>query len=128
MAKVSKPTSWHNILYSKITLGVLALLLIIFSYNLVGLVIKSRQTAENRALAQKEKEALTARQEDLSKNIASLNTDEGVEQALRDKYGVVKEGEKVVVIIDPPQVEASVAAAPTGNFFTRLWHKLFPKS
>ncbi len=87
---------WH----SPIILAVLFVIVIVFAYNLIGLLEKERETSKKKELALDQIESLKKRQTILEGDIARLETDDGIEEAIRDKYQVVKEGEKVVTIVN----------------------------
>ncbi|MFA7315764.1 MAG: septum formation initiator family protein [Candidatus Paceibacterota bacterium] len=87
---------WH----SPIMLVVLFGVVVIFAYNLIGLLEKERETSKKKELALDQIESLKKRQTILEGDIARLETDDGIEEAIRDKYQVVKEGEKVVTIVN----------------------------
>ena len=53
----------------------------------------------------------------LSSDIAKLKTQTGVEESIRDKFGLVKEGEGVVMIIDDKS-EPKAVDKPAGGFFS----------
>lgn len=113
---------WH----SPLMLFVLLSVLLIFMYNMVGLIEKTRETSKKREMALKQIESLTDRQKYLETNIQKLQTENGTEETIRDKYHLVKEGEKMVVIVDQ---EANTANVITGeqpkkgfiNFFKNLF-------
>jgi len=87
---------WH----SPLALIVLFCVFIIFAYNMVGLVKKERETIKNKASELKKIEELRYRESALSRDIKNLNTEEGIEASVRDKFQVVKPGEKEVLIVD----------------------------
>mgnify|MGYP003530516997 FL=1 len=87
---------WH----SPIMLVVLFGVVVSFAYNLIGLLEKERETSKKKELALDQIESLKKRQTILEGDIARLETDDGIEEAIRDKYQVVKEGEKVVTIVN----------------------------
>ncbi len=87
---------WH----SPIVLLVLFCILILFIYNMVDLFEKERETSKKKELILSKIETLRARENTLSVDIEKLKTAEGVEEMIRDKFQVVKEGEKMVVIVD----------------------------
>lgn len=68
--------------------------------------------SEARNAAELEVETLKARQADLDRKVASLSSDRGLEEELRRRFGVGREGEGVIEIIEqappPPQ-------APSGG-------------
>jgi hypothetical protein len=47
-------------------------------------------------------QSLQARQASLDRSIAALKTDSGMEKELREKFGVVKDGEKLIMLVDQP--------------------------
>ncbi len=48
---------------------------------------------------------LEERKEALERNIETLSTDRGVEQEIRNKFEVSKEGERVIVLVDKKDEE-----------------------
>lgn len=99
MAQFKKKNT-HHFWHSPITLLVLFCILVLFSYNIVGLIAKERETNKNKVSELNKIEELRAREADLNKSINKLNTNEGVEESVREKFQVVKPGEKMVVIVD----------------------------
>lgn len=95
----------HSFWHSPLVLLVLFCVLIIFIYNIVGLIEKERETSKKKNITLSNIETLRAREKSLSDDIAKLKTEEGVEEIIRDKYQVVKEGEKMVVIVDEEKKE-----------------------
>lgn len=67
---------------------------------MIGLIQKERETNKNKISEFNKIEELRNRKETLSKDINKLNTEEGIEESVRDKFQVVKPGEKMVVIVD----------------------------
>ena|SRR6185436_1322427 len=98
MAKFQKTKKLQNFLYSKITLTLLAILIVFFGYTLVTMIGKSRETGINKEKSLRELQTLQNREAVLNSKINDLQTDEGKEAAIRDKFGSVKEGEGVVII------------------------------
>jgi len=62
---------------------------------------------------------LEARKEYLESSIDNLNTDLGIEQEVRSKFGVAKEGEEVVVIINGIDDEDS-SSVQKKSLWTRI--------
>lgn len=78
-------------------------------------VWKAYQTAQNSRVLRSQAEVrmyeLTEREATLKADIAALKSDRGVEEALRETYGLGREGEGVVVIVEsqsapPPEKES----------------------
>jgi cell division protein FtsB len=94
-------------MYSRVTLLVLGIFTILMAKGAFGVYLKARDSKENKMTAQAELKQLTERQVALSADIAELNTIQGVEKEIRQKFNVAKEGEQIVVIIPPQEtVEA----------------------
>ncbi len=75
---------WH----SPLMLCALFLVLVLFSVNIVRLVVIERDTAKKKAIELDKIENLRSRESDLSSSIDKLKTDEGIEETIRDKYQV----------------------------------------
>lgn len=82
-----------------------------------------RTTRQKRDEARAKLEELTAHKTEVLQELGDLDTPEGTERILREKYRVGKEGEGVVVITDPTPVVATDAPPKTGvaGFFERLF-------
>ncbi len=87
---------WH----SPTALIVFFLIFILFGYNIIGLIKKENETSHKKELILDQIDSLKKRESSLSSDITKLNTVEGKEEIIRDKYQVAKEGEKMVVIVD----------------------------
>lgn len=106
---------WH----SPIVLFILFCVLGFFIYNMIGLIEKERETAKKKELKLAEIETLRAREEIINNDIEKLKTEDGVEETIREKYQVVKEGEKMVVIVDSEnKINNSPVDEPTED---NLW-------
>jgi cell division protein FtsB len=120
----STSSLWH----SPLMLCTLFAIVLIFMYNMVGIIEKARDTHKKTAMVRAEIEELGAREEALAGDIAKLKTDEGTEVVLRDKYQLVKSGEKMVVIVDQQaSASAAVPEAEKRNNFIEFFKKLFKK-
>jgi len=94
--KKNKNSFWH----SPFVLVILLCVVVVFAFNMIGLIEKEKETAQKKALILDEIDTLNKRETMLRSDINKLNTDDGIEDAIRDKYQVVKPGEKMVVIVD----------------------------
>ena len=100
MADFQKNKLLHSFLYSKPALTVLILILILLAYSVIDIYGKTRETVQKRNFAEEKVKELEDREGKLTEQIKSLKTESGVEASLRDKFGLVKEGEGIVVIVD----------------------------
>jgi cell division protein FtsB len=84
------------------------------------------ETSKNKNIAEKKVTELKQMKQELSENIASLNTEKGQEESIRDKFGFAKEGEEVVVIVEEKnEKEESEEDEEDGKFmhFLKNWFK-----
>ncbi len=104
---------------SKPVLILLGILVLFFAWNILGFWNKMRETAQNKKIAEENLVSLQKQKDQLSSEINSLNTEEGKEAFIRENYGLVKQGEGEIVIVDnqnPP-------AAPPSSF-SGFWNFL----
>lgn len=99
-------------IYSKITLFILLVLILLTLKATWGVYTKYSLTKENMEKSATNAEKLLARQDFLESEIDRLQTPAGVEQEIREKYGLVKEGEEVIVILPAGQEIDVKAEAP----------------
>jgi cell division protein FtsB len=99
------------------------ILVVIISFGLLHTTIsvygKMKVSKEKRNLAEAELQELSRRYDSLDSKVAYLETEKGLEDAVRIKYNVVKEGEEVFVIIDDDVEPEIVADKPSA--WTKFW-------
>ena len=100
MRNFQEKSKFKIFMQSKPTLVILAIILILFAWKVVGIASKLEDTYKNKKIEQQKIIDLKQRKEKLSSDIEKLNTDEGKEEMIRENFGLVKEGEGVVVIVD----------------------------
>ncbi len=100
MAEFQKKHSSQNIWYSPLMLFVLLCAVLVFMYNMVDLVEKTHETAKKKDIVLNQITDLQQRETALNSDIGKLSTDAGAEEVLREKYQFVKQGERMVVIVD----------------------------
>ncbi len=90
-----------RLLYSKFTIVVLGLVLLFLLSSVFGVYKKASIAYGNKNRVDANLTELKNREKALLLNIEKLKTKRGVESEIRDKFGVVKKGEELVVIVDP---------------------------
>lgn len=96
LKKKSNYRFWH----SPIMLIFIFCVFMLFLYNIIGLIEKERETSHKKELILEEIEELRQREISLNKDILRLQTEDGKEEIIREKYQVAREGEKMVIIVD----------------------------
>ena len=115
---------WH----SPIALGLLFCVLVFFGYKIIDLIKKDIETTHKKELVLDQINSLQEREDSLNKDISKLETEEGKEEIIREKYQVAKEGEKMVTIINDSnttnsQQETSVVSHGFWNWLKRIFSK-----
>ena len=90
----------RKIIYSRITIVVLFVVIIFLAKAVYDIFVKERMSSESVSMIEKDYNSLKERQNMLKSEISKLNTKDGIEEEIREKYSVAKQGETVVVIVD----------------------------
>ena len=85
---------------------------------------KKRESEVQKETALRNLTTLTARSTELDSKIEKLETPAGIEEEIRAKFNVAKEGESVVVIV-PDQSKTATTTGPVG-FWQKIWQILSP--
>lgn len=87
-------------IFSNTSIVLLTLVTIFLGYQVVGLQEKRNVSEEKRAEAEGELNRLVEEESSLRTRIEELQTLEGKEEAIRERFNVVKEGEGVIYIVE----------------------------
>lgn len=109
-------------------------LLLIFIFVLVLTLVRNIQKIQsaNRKIrnTQEEVERLMKEQKELEEELSKVNSEEYIEKQLRDRLGMAKEGEIVIILPDEaivkrfaPKLEDEQDSLPDPNW--KKWAKLF---
>lgn len=91
---------WRSVVESWPVLILLGLLLLFFAWGVIGLFGRMQETRENRKLAENRLTELEKKKEIFSADVAKLGSEEGIEESIRERFPVVKEGEGLIVVVD----------------------------
>jgi len=85
---------------------IFVLLLLVFAAmrGVWGVYKKEQDSRALRIESETQLAELKSREGDLRQDIAALRSERGVEEVLREEYELAKEGEGVIVIVDPPSM------------------------
>jgi len=109
---------YHFNLYSKPFLIFLVVVVILLVKGTWGVLQKERESKRNVAEVSQELVQLSKRKELLQSQIQKLNTEEGIEESLRQKFQISKEGEKVLVVVDRAP---TTTQSQNTNIFQKIW-------
>lgn len=100
MREFERKKKVKKIMYSRTIIFGLFILLLFFIHATYGVYKKERITRINLEQVENEKANLDHRYQTLEKSVAYLQTDEGVESEIRNKFRAVKPGEQVAIIVN----------------------------
>jgi cell division protein FtsB len=109
-------------LYSKPVLLILVAVTLLIMRGTYVVMKKERESARVVAVLQAKADELALRQTELKTSITRLETDEGIEGEIKERFNVSRPGEYVVVIVDAKD-KASTTATTTTLWYKRLWSK-----
>lgn len=112
-------------MYSKVVLFILSIVALFLGNATWNVYQKYSEARQNEEIVSNEIQKLQERESDLSVDIARLNTERGVEEELRKRFGVAKKGEEVMVIVEPTVDDGQNIAANEGQkkgFWRSLFH------
>lgn len=106
-------------MYSRTIIFSLFVLLLFFIHATYGVYKKERITRNSLRQVENEKLNLDNRYHTLEKSVAYLQTDEGVEAEIRNKFRAVKPGEQVAIIVNT-EVKKEVAVPKDRSFWMKI--------
>lgn len=116
MSEFIKKKKYYKILYSRITLLLLMILIVVFLKATWNVYKKDKITRDNLNNAQEELNGIKGRETFLIEEIEKTKTEKGIEQEIRSKFNVVKEGEKVIMIVDEKEKPKIIENNETSGF------------
>lgn len=100
MATFAKEKKIQKILYSRLTVALLAVVVFFLGFSVYSVFEKKQQAQSQANIAEQETKTLLLRKAKTQTEIENLQTDEGIEEILRNKYRAAKDGEGLVVVVD----------------------------
>ncbi|MES2023266.1 MAG: septum formation initiator family protein [Patescibacteria group bacterium] len=123
MKNFQQKSKFKLFMQSRLGLTLLGLFVIFFAYSVFGFMGKAEEAAKNKNLAEEKIVELQKEKERLSTDIQKLQTPEGQEEAIREKFGWTKSGEGLVVVVDDQNKDMGIKKE-TGFFsYIKSWFK-----
>ena len=124
MANFQDKKGLTRIIHSWPILAFLGILLVFFAFAVFRLTIKMKETSKNKEIAELKVTELQTTKEKLFNDIENLKTETGLEENIRNKFGLVKEGEDLIIIVDNKEnLDSSDETEP--NWFISVFNKWF---
>ena len=113
----------RSVIYHKVTLVVLAVLVVIMARSTWVVYQKQVESEEIKKVSLQNTNELRQRDNNLTTKIERLETQPGIEEEIRSKFSVVKDRENMVVVVENQNPEVSTTSNRTG--FWGLIKQLF---
>jgi len=107
--------------YKKVIILALIFLLFILGRGTLNMFEKNKEAKKNLEDTQKNLEVLVDRKENLEKEISRLSTERGIDDEIRTKFQVTKEGEKMIVLVNSPESTTTEVVEEKESFWQMIW-------
>lgn len=101
-----------------VSVGLVGVILLL-GFSVWGVYFKYRETKEKKVELQKEMSTLEAREASLKAKLANFDTERGIEEEIRSKFQVAKEGEGVILLVEPNEKSTT-----TSTDARSVWEKM----
>lgn len=108
---------FRRILYSRITFGIVLFFCLLIGNATFNMYQTNRLTADKRKIAEEELFTVQNREDSLRAQIGTLKTERGIEEELRTKFRVVKNGEGVIIVVEEEEKTATTSSSWLSKFF-----------
>ncbi|MBI3633676.1 MAG: hypothetical protein HY226_05285 [Candidatus Vogelbacteria bacterium] len=112
---------FRRLLRSPLFAVFLSVLFLLLCNSVYRIYRKDEVARLNRIESDKRLAALKEKEEYLKTQISKLKTSRGVEEELRNKFQVTKDGEEVLVVVDDPGTTGDISRSPRDN--GSMWDK-----
>lgn len=123
MLRFREKKTFRRYIYSKTFLVLLLVVIVVVSRAVYDVYTKAQTAAAFRAEAEKTLAEMRKREAYFAGEIDRLKSDMGIEEEIRKKFRVAKEGEKVIILKDEP--EKDVPPSPQKKTFLQKFFDLF---
>lgn len=120
MREFQEKRKLRKIIFSKKILVLLLLILFFLVYSTAKIYFKSREALSKNKEIKNELAQLNQRKSELEKENSRLETESGTEEEIREKFDVLKPGEKVVVIVDKNSGNDKINSGKEAGFFGKI--------
>ncbi len=108
----------------RLVLAALAIVVVATAWGVWNMYLKERESSRLNAQAQAQLADLKEQQAKLQTDLGTLQTERGMEAALRGEYAMGKEGEGLIVIVGPPKPAPVQATSSVMQWFKDMFSHL----
>ncbi|MCX6751693.1 MAG: septum formation initiator family protein [Candidatus Nomurabacteria bacterium] len=120
MRSFQKSEKLKHVMQSKLFLIFLGIVILVFVFSVFSFWGKMEETSKNKKIAEDKIAELEKSKEKLNSDIANLKTEKGVEENIRNKFGLAKEGENMILVVDDKSSSEVPKNTDSGGFFSWL--------
>lgn len=120
MRSFQKSGKLKHLMQSKLFLIFLGIVILVFVFSVFSFMGKMEETSKNRKIAEDKITELEKSKEKLNSDITNLKTEKGVEENIRNKFGLAKEGENMILVVDDKSSSEVPKNTDSGGFFSWL--------
>ena len=125
MRELQRKQRMKQVLYSWPVLVLVAVLTFFLAKGAAGVMVKERESADMVGKLEAEKREIESREAELREGIARLQTEEGIIEEIRAKFGVTREGEYMAVIVD--EKAGGNTEKTDVSWYERIWDAIIKK-
>lgn len=120
MREFRERNKWKRILYSRWSLIALIILSFFMGNVVLNAYTRERLSAENSKRFEAQLQDIENRRVTLQADIAALQTPEGIEREIREKFNVVKGEEEIFVLVVDDSLSEQSSATTTTSWWQRI--------
>jgi cell division protein FtsB len=120
MLEFQEKRKLKRMLYCKTTFFFLFIVIVLFFSAVWGVYKKQDLTKNNLNITASSLEGLRTREKMLSAEIERLKTESGREEEIREKYGLVKPGEEVIIVIEQASDAKNIMVSDSDSFWQKV--------
>ena len=120
MFEFQEKRKFKSIVYSYPVVVVVFILVAVVGRSAWGVYQKEQESARNLLFVRSELKTLEERKAFLQEEVERLKTDQGIENEIRHKFQVAKDGESIVVIV-PEAIQKEIATSTVERIWWKFW-------
>ena len=120
MRELQRKQKMRQRLYSLPSLIGLFIIAVLLAKGAVGVINKERESVLRSRELEEKATTLVQREEELKEGIARLETEEGIQEEIKERFSVIQEGEFVAVIVDDRRATSSEDDSGKA-WYKKLW-------
>ena len=120
MKEFRRRRSVKQVLYAPVTIVLLALVLFFLARAAMNGYRSEQNSRRELVNAERNVADLSVRSDFLQREIDKLSSEPGLEAELRNKFPIVKEGEKMVIIVEPAEGSTNTSGNSKLGFWGRI--------